>query len=179
MDRRNVKQRIEAYIPRLYGYAMSLAGDSGDSNDLVQECALKALRAERVPKDEPAYRAWLFTILRNAWHDQNRRRNRRADVLDHDAELEEIGPAAWSHDVSLISTLTVRICMAKLPPRHREILGLVDVSGFTYSEAAEMLGVPVGTVMSRVSRARDNLLGHLAAGNVRSFPAATRRRREA
>ncbi len=179
MNRRNIKQRIETYIPRLYGYAMSLAGDPGDSHDLVQECALKAIRAERVPVDEPAYRAWLFTILRNAWHDQNRRRNRRADVLDHDAEIEEIGPPAWGHDVSLISTLTVRLCLSRLPPRHREILGLVDVSGFTYSEAAAMLGVPVGTVMSRVSRARDNLLGHLAAGNVHSFQAAARRRQQA
>lgn len=176
MGPRKQKRRFEAYIPRLHGYAMSLAGDQGDAHDLVQESALNALKATRVPEDEPAYRAWLFTILRNAWHNQNRRRNRRADVLEHNAELEEIGPGGWNQDDSLISGLTVRLCLAKLSTPHRDVLGLVDVCGFTYAETAQILAVPIGTVMSRVCRARDLMLRYLSKGNVYSLRAERRRR---
>ncbi len=176
MGTRKENRRFETYIPRLHGYAMSLAGDRGDAHDLVQESALNALKATRVPEDEPAYRAWLFTILRNAWHNQNRRRNRRADVLENDAELDDIGPVGWSQDDSLISSLSVRLCLAKLSSPHREVLGLVDVSGFTYAEAAKILGVPIGTVMSRVCRARDLMLHHLSKGNVYSLRAERHRR---
>jgi len=63
------RPRIEAYLRRLYGYAVSLAGNHHQAEDLVQECALRALTAKNVPGDEPAYRAWLFRILRNAFVD--------------------------------------------------------------------------------------------------------------
>ena len=67
------RARIEAYLPRLYGYALSLAGNHHQAEDLVQDCAIKALAANNVPVDEPAYRAWLFRILRNLFLDGVRR----------------------------------------------------------------------------------------------------------
>jgi RNA polymerase sigma-70 factor (ECF subfamily) len=170
MGVRGDRQRIENYIPRLYGYAFSLCGDVHDAHDLVQETAVKALKSSRVPDDEPAYRAWLFKILRNAWLDMVRRRSRRLAVVEHSSDYEEIGTPVWAHDDSLISSLTVKRCLTKLSPAHREVLGLVDVSGFSYSEAAVILDVPVGTVTSRVTRARSAMLVHLASGNVHQFP---------
>jgi RNA polymerase sigma-70 factor (ECF subfamily) len=164
------RRRIENYIPRLYGYAFSLSGDVHDAHDLVQETAVKALKSARVPDDVPAYRAWLFKILRNTWLDVLRRRSRRLAVVENDPDYEAIGTPVWAHDDSLISSLTVKRCLTKLSPAHREVLGLVDVSGFSYSEAAVILDLPVGTVTSRVTRARNAMLAHLASGNVHQFP---------
>ena len=175
MSARAGRRRIEDYVPRLYGYALSLSGDVHDSHDLVQETVVKALKSARVPEDEPAYRAWLFTILRNSWFDVIRRRSRRAEVGGGDADYACIDAQVWAHDDSLISTLTVKHCLTKLSPAHREVLGLVDVSGFSYGEAAEILEVPVGTVTSRVARARNAMLEHLASGNIHRFPAESRR----
>ena len=178
MGGRSDRRRIENYIPRLYGYAFSLSGDVHDAHDLVQETAVKALKSSRVPEDEPAYRAWLFKILRNAWFDVVRRRSRRLAVVDSGTDYESIGTPVWAHDDSLISSLTVKLCLTKLSPAHREVLGLVDVSGFSYGEAAVILDVPVGTVTSRVARARSAMLAHLARGNVHRFP-MDRQRQEA
>jgi RNA polymerase sigma-70 factor (ECF subfamily) len=175
MGMRAGRRRIEDYIPRLYGYAYSLSGDSHDSHDLVQDTAVKALKASRVPEDEPAFRSWLFVILRNAWQDKIRKRSRTPEIGGEDAGYEEIGSPVWEHDDSLISTLTVKRCMTRLTPAHREILGLVDVSGFSYIEASEILGVPVGTVMSRITRARNAMMAHLENNNVHQFPTAGRR----
>ena len=175
MGIRSGRQRIENYIPRLYGYAFSLSGDVHDAHDLVQETAVRALNAARVPDAEPAYRAWLFKILRNVWLDTVRRRSRRLAVVEYDPDYEEIGTPVWAHDDSLISSLTVKLCLTKLSPAHREVLGLVDVSGFSYGEAAAILDVPVGTVTSRVTRARNAMLGHLASSNVHQFPAPPQR----
>jgi len=174
MSARTGRRRIEDYVPRLYGYAFSLSGDVHDSHDLVQETVVKALKSARVPEDEPAYRAWLFTILRNSWFDIVRRRSRRLEVVGVDADYAAVGASVWAHDDSLISALTVKLCLTKLSPAHREVLGLVDVSGFSYGEAAEILAVPVGTVTSRVARARNAMLEHLAGGNVHEFPAERR-----
>ena len=166
---------VEDYIPRLYGYAVSLSGDRHDAHDLVQETALKALKANRIPDDEPAFRAWLFVILRNAWFDLIRRRGRRQQFHESDENYEDVGGETWLHDDSLISTLTVKLSLARLSTDHRDILGLVDVSGFSYTEAAEILGIPAGTVMSRVTRARNALLKQLKSGNVVNFPVEKRR----
>jgi len=175
MGIRSDRRRIENYISRLYGYAFSLSGDVHDAHDLVQDTAVKALRSVRVPADDPAYRAWLFKILRNSWLDLVRRRNRHVAVVDDVPEYAEIGMPVWTHDDSLISSLTVRLCLSKMSPAHREVLGLVDVSGFSYGEAAAILDVPVGTVTSRVARARNAMLTHLANGNIHQLPADRRR----
>lgn len=93
--------RIEAYLPRLYGYAVSLAGDHHQAEDLVQECALRALTAKNTPGDEPAYRAWLFRILRNAFLDRVRRERTAALSADE----VNFAPAMefWQGDERLIS----------------------------------------------------------------------------
>lgn len=167
-------KRIETYLTRLYGYAISLVNDRELARDLVQDCAVKALSAVRVPRDEAAYRAWLFRILRNAFLDDRRREN-GVPVVDKDlAEVEE-DAQIWRYDDSMVSVLTVRLGLARLSQSHREIIALVDFGGFTYAEAADFLVVPVGTVMSRLSRAREALLETITESNVQPIPLHERR----
>jgi len=169
----NDRQRIEAYLGRLFGYALSLGNDRDLARELVQECAVKALAARRTPVDEPAYRAWLFTILRHSFIDHTRRSGRAAGELDETMPLD--GAQAWTATDGMISALTVKIGMAKLSSSHREIISLVDIVGLSYAEVASFLGLPVGTVMSRLSRARLCLLATLTTSNVRVLPEQRRR----
>ena len=162
------RQRIVPYLPRLFGYAFSITLDRDVSRDLVQDCAVKALRASRVPADEDAFRSWLFKILRNASIDQRRQAMRRATTFVADAEPDQ--DRAWRPDDSLINQITVQNGMRRLEPAQREIVALIDISGFSYAEAADHLDIPVGTVMSRLSRARRNLLSCLQDSNVHVLP---------
>ena len=164
----NAGARIEVYLPRLYGYAMSLARDPHQAEDLVQECAVKALAAKNTPVDEPAFRGWLFRILRNAFFDRLRREKVAASALEDVNFYPDV--EFWQGDERFISVLTVKIEMAKLPAPHREILGLIDIAGLSYTEAAETLGIPKGTVMSRISRARRFLLEAVNTSNVHELP---------
>lgn len=159
--------RIETYLPRLYRYAFSLAREEDLAKDLVQQCALKSLSAKSVPKDDSAYRAWLFIILRNAFRDYLRR-DRLTDALFEPDPLTEDAPTMeyWRGDERLINILNVKQAMARLPPKDLEIIGLVDMSGLSYAESAQVLAVPVGTVMSRISRARARLLALIGESNV-------------
>lgn len=168
------RSRLEGYLNRLFGYAVSLTNDREQARDLVQECALKALSAKRVPADEAAYRAWLFRILRNAFLDRQRRAGRRGPMVELSDEAVLNGEL-WHGDDRLISAITVRLGMAKLSQSHREVLAVVDIIGFSYAEAAEFLSVPVGTVMSRLSRARQALLHSIGESTLRPFPIEARR----
>lgn len=167
--------RLEGYLDRLFGFAVSLAGDRDEARDLVQDCAVRALTAKRVPADEPAYRAWLFRVLRNRFIDRLRRDRRRPEVggldCDEDGQPRALGQVvAWRGDQHLINALTVKLAMQRLSVREREIIALIDVAGLTYGEAAEVLAVPVGTVMSRISRARQALFVIVNESNIRALP---------
>jgi len=166
--------RIEAYLDRLFGYAYSLCNDRDAAKDLVQDCAVRALGAKRVPEDDAAYRAWLFRILRNLFLD-NCRRDGRTDRWFRDETVRASAMEYLDVDERLVDVITVRLEFGKLPPIHREILGLVDIAGFSYAEAASHLDLPVGTVMSRVSRARRTLLETIAESDVRPITAFKKR----
>ena len=168
--------RIEAYLERLYGFAYALTQDRDAARDLVQELALRALDAGRAPRDEPAYRAWLFRIMRNAFIDKYRRSGKEVG-LDPDFDDTDDAEAGWCGDRRIIDVLTVRFAVAKLPSAQREIIALVDFSGLSYQEASEVLGVAQGTVMSRVSRARKALLAVMEADNVTPISRARSGRR--
>jgi RNA polymerase sigma-70 factor (ECF subfamily) len=162
------RTRIKAYLRRLYGYAFSLAGDHHQAEDLVQECAVRALAAKNTPHDEPAYRAWLFRILRNAFLDHVRHKNVAASVTDD--EIFAPKTEFWQGNERFITVLTVKLEMEKLPQRQREIIALIDVVGLSYAETAHMLDIPTGTVMSRISRARRMLLDAIESSNVHELP---------
>jgi RNA polymerase sigma-70 factor (ECF subfamily) len=155
---------------RLFGYAVSLTGDRETARDLLQQSALQALAAKSPPNSGRSACAWLFRIVRNAWIDQHRREAVRM-VAPPPVPLEQ---ERWHFDDRLIAELTVRRALGRLEPLHREVIELVDICGFRYREVAGILDIPVGTVMSRLSRARLALLDAIG-GNVRSLEAARRR----
>lgn len=155
---------IEPHLDRLYGYALHLSGNADDARDLVQTCALKALAAHSVPDDASAQRTWLFRILRNAWIDECRRRRLHPAAcagLSGDAESQgnEVAPPdVFNLERRLFNRLAVNEALARISADHREILLLIDLAGFSYQETAKLLEIPVGTVMSRLSRARQRIM---------------------
>jgi RNA polymerase sigma-70 factor (ECF subfamily) len=154
---------------RLFGYAYRLSGNRDAAADLLQSCAVKALSAVP-PVDDARLRAWLFAILRNIWIDEHRRH-----LISEDVAADELPGHGWRYDDHLIAKISVQQALSAMEPAQREIIELIELAGFRYAEAAEILGVPVGTVMSRLSRARLSLLEAIEQGNVR--PLAPQRRR--
>lgn len=167
-------RRIEQYLLKnwrpLWGYALRLTGDRDCASDLVQTCAVKALSSASPPCEERAIRVWLFKVVRNAWIDDFRRARVRRDEL----AAEPLDEVVWNYDDRLIAEITVRQAITQIEPAYREIIEIVDLAGFRYVEAAEILDIPLGTVMSRLSRARAALLDCITAKNIR--PIATDRR---
>lgn len=151
---------LTGLLPRLYAFARTMLGDADAARDLVQEAATRALAARRVPSDAPAYRAWMFRIVRNAALDELRRK--RQPAPDDFAGID-----LWRFDDARIAKITVEQGLAVLPPTHREIISLIDIAGFSYGEAAELLNVPVGTIMSRIARARNALLAVIESSSIR------------
>ncbi len=131
---------------------------------------MRALQAVRVPRDEAAYRAWLFKTLRNLYIDGCRRKRPTPAGTGADLDPPAESWRVWRGTESLVNGLTVRLALAQLAWEKREVMVLVDVAGFTYAETADILGVPAGTVMSRLSRARAALVEALEESNVRSLP---------
>ena len=142
---------IETQIPALRTFARSLTGESSLADDLVQETLLKALSAWH-QFDGQNLRAWLFRILRNTYISHRR----LADVrnLSSEPELEQ-NSLDTGYDAAFTTDLLA--LFGQLSSQHREVLFLVGIEGFTYDETASILELPAGTVMSRLSRARQSL----------------------
>lgn len=173
--RHRVEQALLDNWRRLFGYALSLTRNEDEANDLLQQAAVAALATAAGPDQDGATRAWLFRIVRNVWID--RFRSERVRKTEELTTANEPVDAAWSFDDRLIAELTVRSGLERLDPVQREIITLVDINGFRYVEAAEILQVPVGTVMSRLSRARLALLeaiGESSGGPVTHSPETPR-----
>jgi RNA polymerase sigma-70 factor (ECF subfamily) len=157
------RDRLADAIPKLRAFARSLTRDATSADDLVQETILKAW--SNIDRFDPATNldAWLFTILRNTYYSSLRKTRREVQDSDgiHAAGLSE-RPA---HDARLAFQDFQR-AFDLLSPEHREVLTLVGASGFSCEEAAQMMGVAVGTVKSRANRARKRLaeLLHLEEG---------------
>jgi RNA polymerase sigma-70 factor (ECF subfamily) len=153
---------IEAEIPHLRRFARYLARDIDRGDDLVQECLTRAIAKNDTWTPGTNLRAWLFTILKNC-HINDLRRARRADEMPEEHPLLTVPP----NQDAYIGLLEVRDAYLRLSGEHREVLLLVAIEGLQYEEAAAVLDVPVGTVRSRLSRARQALRDSLQeAGQV-------------
>ncbi len=159
---RDPHARLSALLPRLVAFARTMVGSPEVAHDLVQEAAARALTARRVPDEAPAYRAWMFRIVRNAAIDELRR-SKVESALDPPAPQVDL----WRYEDRYIAKMTVERGLDSLPPAHREIIALIDIAGFSYAEAAELLEVPSGTVMSRIARARSALLAAIESSPLR------------
>lgn len=166
------RQHIETHLARLFAYALSLTNDRNEAQDLVQDSVVKALGARGAPKEEVGFRLWMFRVLRNTHIDRIRHNGQEVALFDSDIGLHESIEKyqPWRYEDSLINVITVRNGLARLNPEQREIISLVDIFGFKYRETAEVLGVPAGTVMSRLARARQALLDVISGDNVHVLP---------
>lgn len=153
MDQRIVE--IEAEIPRLRRYARYLTRDADQADDLVQEALMRSIAKIHTWQPGTNLRAWLFVILRNAYISEVRRANRAP--TDSAVAEDHPGLAVSGGHESRMALVELRQAFDKLSVEHREVLHLVAVEGLKYEEAAEILEIPVGTVRSRLSRARTAL----------------------
>ena len=145
---------IVQHIPRLRRYARALTGDRTCADDLVQDTLERAMVKFRLWQSGSDLRAWLFTIMHNIF--LNQLRARRADASDSlDEEIDSV--AARPTQTDMLELRDVQAALLLLPDEQREILLLIGLEQMSYSDAAEALGVPAGTVMSRLSRARTRL----------------------
>lgn len=155
-------------VDRLFAAALRLARNEADAQDLVQDTYLRAFRAADQFQAGTNLRAWLFTILHNAH--LNQRRNRGRSPIDTDSEVVEQAAdaraeAASPEDLLLRATMDhdLQAALDEMPERFREAVWLRDVEQLTYDEIAGVLQVPIGTVMSRISRGRRLLHDRLIA----------------
>src|ERR1700754_1157432 len=162
----SVRDAVLAAVPSLRAFAISLCGNVDRADDLVQETLLRALA--NINSFEPGTNmsAWLFTILRN--HFRSEYRKRRREVEDGDGSYAD---SLKSHpeQYGRVEFEEFRTALAKLPPDQREALVLIGASGFSYEEAAEICSCAVGTIKSRVNRARTRLSELMAVESVDDF----------
>ena len=166
---------LPAYIDGLYGYAMVLSRNQAMAADLVQETYLRALKAKKSLRPDSNVKGWLFTILRNIWlnHLRHERAGPTIAQLDSDENLEDasIVTSEDPHDLYVrnLQSEQVRTAIQQLPIGSREIIILREYEELSYSEIANVLQCPVGTVMSRLARARSKL-GDLLAISQEPLP---------
>lgn len=155
------RTELVSIVPKLRRFAYSLCGNRQDADDLVQGACEKALKNRDQFQDGGRMDSWMYRIVQNLWLDDRRRNKVRGTAIDpDDAYLSDEGKAAnLPQDRMMLAQ--VRTAMAALPEGQRDVLALVAIEGLSYNEAAETLNVPVGTVMSRLSRARETLLPRL------------------
>ena len=170
-DREAFAAEVMGFLQPLYATALRLTRNRADAEDLVQDTVVKAFRFADRFTPGTNLKAWLFTILHNTW--RNRRRDAAREAVDVDStRLEEVatqpGSAAETDTperILLRSTLDadLQAALDDLPDAFRQAVWLRDVEEFSYAEIAEMLGVPIGTVMSRISRGRRLLFEKLSS----------------
>lgn len=185
MFRRRQPQDAEAFaaevlthLDSMYAAALRFTRNRADAEDLVQDTLVKAFRFSGKFSPGTNLKAWLYTILHNTW--RNRRRDAARDTVDVDSErVEEAaslpnGPAALDTPERILMRDTLdadlQAALDELPDAFREAVWLRDVEEFSYAEMAGMLNVPIGTVMSRISRGRRLLFEKLSARQAAGLP---------
>jgi RNA polymerase sigma-70 factor (ECF subfamily) len=164
--RPSVREAMLAAVPSLRAFAISLSGNVDRADDLVQETLLRAMA--NIDSFEPGTNmsAWLFTILRNLFRSEYRKRRREVEDTDG-SYAERLKSHPEQH--SRVEFEEFRQALSKLPPDQREALILVGASGFSYEEAAAICECAVGTIKSRVNRARTRLAELLAIDSTDDF----------
>ncbi len=157
------KSDLLGSIPSLRAFAVSLSQNADKADDLVQETLVKAWDKHESFQPGTNLKAWLFTILRNEFYSQMRKRGR--EVQDSDGTYAD-RLATHGNQESHLDLADFRKALAKLPEEQREVLIMVGATGLSYEETAEICGVAIGTIKSRVNRARSKLAELLSIGGV-------------
>jgi RNA polymerase sigma factor (sigma-70 family) len=167
---------IGPLIPRLRRYARSLVRDSNNADDLVQDCLERAVSRWHQRRDEDA-RSWVFSILHNIAIDYLRQKQRRGRHLAIDNAAEESALAYAPPQEDAVRHAELVRAMGTLPEDQRAVILLVSIESLSYAEAAEVLKVPVGTVMSRLARGRERLRRSLEGESTDGMSGGARLRR--
>ena len=146
------------HLPRLRRYARALTGDVARADDLVQDTLERAWVKLNLWRPDSDLRAWLFTLMHNLFLNQVRATRPPDTALDEAIDIPVSGG-----QMEALGARDIHVALAQLPGQQREVMLLVGLEQFGYEEAAQILGVPVGTVMSRLSRARERMR-HMLAG---------------
>jgi RNA polymerase sigma-70 factor, ECF subfamily len=170
--RTEVRARLNEYLPELYARGMRLTRSAASAEDLVQDTVERALRFERQFEPGSNLRAWLHQILSSIFITQCRRRRRDLSALRIMAD----DPCSWAVPETIsaardLSPPTAK-ALAALPNGFRQAVEMVDIADLSYRDAAEVIGVPLGTVMSRLHRGRRLLAEALGDARVRPLPEA-------
>ncbi|CAG1002622.1 RNA polymerase sigma-H factor [Rhodocyclaceae bacterium] len=154
---RQFEEKLAESRPRLWRLARSWCRSGALADDLVQEAMAKALRNHGQLRDMESLQAWLCGILANCWHDHLRLHRNMTDIAD--VAEDELVAEGTPEDDCLQSQLVQRVrrAVAELPLGQREVVTLVDLEELSYADVAAVLAIPIGTVMSRLSRARSTL----------------------
>jgi RNA polymerase sigma factor (sigma-70 family) len=149
--------RLLTWVPRLRRYARALTGNRADADDLVQDTLERAWARASLWRGVTDMRAWLFTVMHNLHVDRTRRP--QVDTVAIDDEMPEV-PVAGAQTERL-AVADLQAALGRLPAEQREVLLLVALEEMSYADVAQTLGIPIGTVMSRLSRGRERLRGVL------------------
>jgi RNA polymerase sigma-70 factor (ECF subfamily) len=155
--------QLIAVLPRLRRFARGLAGSAAEADDLVQSACERALTRAHQFQEGTRFDSWMFRIVQTIWIDQLRAREVRKEGAE-DEGLQVGTDESVRRAEARLALREVRSVLAGLPPEQRAALMLVTVDGLSYKEAAEVAEVPVGTIMSRLARARLALQARLEAG---------------
>lgn len=156
-------KRMVAQMPYLRAFAISLCGSYSQADDLVQETLVKAWSHADSFKPDTNFRAWLVTILRNTYFSEYRKRSREVQDVDN-VIAEQVQVKGGQESKAIISD--VQKALNKLAPEHREILLMIAITELSYEEAAQVCNVAIGTVKSRLNRARAKLAENLGLTGV-------------
>lgn len=159
------EQTILPHLDAAYNLARWLAGNETDARDVVQESCLRAFKSFSRFRGGDA-RSWLLTIVRNAAYTALRKRGAREQFLDSEIldSVADTGPSAEQILERAANIEAVRAAIAQLPADYREVIVLREMENFSYKEIADMVGLPIGTVMSRLARGRRALQEFLVGG---------------
>lgn len=152
-----IRTRMVEFLPRLRRFAYALTRDFDQADDLVQETCMRAL--SRVEQWQPGTRldSWMFRIAQNLWLDRARANKVRGEIADIDAAEALAGEDGRDVTESRLTLDEVNVALARLPAEQQVLIALVCIDGLSYKETAQAMGIPIGTVMSRLARARRGL----------------------
>lgn len=157
--------QMMAHLPRLRRFALALTGRSADADDLVQDTVERALRNLDRFTPDTRMDSWLFKIAQNLWIDRLRAMRVRGGTVDLDQAAHAAFDGVRAAEAHTLLSATLR-ALGELPNEQREVVALVLIEGISYREAADILDVPIGTVTSRLARAREALAARVVGGDM-------------
>jgi RNA polymerase sigma-70 factor, ECF subfamily len=160
MPRRDFEDVVVPHLDAAFNYARWLTKNDADAEDVVQDATIRALRFFSSLRNDDA-RAWLLTIVRNTWYGRLARQGHSQPVGVYDEMTDNRRDEALGPEALVLQQQTVeqvQRAVESLPVDFREVIALRELEGLSYKEVAAIVGVPIGTVMSRISRARERLL---------------------